>query len=137
MSLSLIQIITLVIFIGSLTLRFLYDVWKNRALRFGIIETTIIPILVGLFILSFNVDFLFADNLVVSILGLLMVISGLIFGYLSVKFLGKNKDDFWISRKKEKKRTLITQGPYSRIRHPIYTSMTGRFFPKFNVKRSF
>ncbi len=128
MSLSLIQIITLIVFIGSLSVSFIYDVWKNKKLRLGIVETTVIPILVGLIILYFDVNFLFTDNDIVSILGLLILISGLIFGFFSVKFLGKNKDDFWISKKKEKKRILITNGPYSKIRHPIYTSMILYYF---------
>ncbi|MBI2146747.1 isoprenylcysteine carboxylmethyltransferase family protein [Candidatus Woesearchaeota archaeon] len=52
----------------------------------------------------------------------------MIFGFFSAKFLGKNKDDFWVSKKKEKRRTLITNGPYSKIRHPIYTSMILYYF---------
>ncbi len=123
MPLSLIQISTLIVFLGSLMIGFLYDVWKYRTLRGGIVETTIIPIFVGLIILYFDFDFLFTGNFVVSMLGLLIATGGLIFGFFSVRFLGKNKDDFWIAKNKEKKRTLITNGPYSKIRHPIYTSM--------------
>ncbi len=115
--------LALIVFIGSLSVSFLYDVWKYRKLRWGIVETTIIPIFVGLIILYFDFDFLFTGNDLVSILGLLILVGGLIFGFFSVRFLGENKDDFWEAKKKDKKRTLIVNGPYSKIRHPIYTSM--------------
>jgi len=106
MAFSLIQIITLFVFIGSLSVSFIYDIWKNKKLRLGIVETTIVPILIGLIILYFDFDFIFTNNNPVSIFGLLILIGGLTFGFLSLRFLGKKQRRLLDSKEEREKENI-------------------------------
>ncbi len=62
----------------------------NCFLGFGLAAA---PVAVGLFILYFFDSFMFAKNAILLVFGLLVMLSGLVLGYVSMKHLGKNRDD--------------------------------------------
>ena len=118
-----IQVIAIIIFYLFLTIAFVYDCLKKRKIQLGAIETTIVPMIVGIILLNLNLNWFFSGNNFILSLGLIFLIGGFLLGLIAVRDLGENKDDFWIAKIKQKKRSLITSGLYAKVRHPIYTAM--------------
>lgn len=116
----LIQIITIVLFVFFSALVFFLSIWHRKRVTLGCIETTVIPLVIGLVGLSFVSSFYFTDRPEILFIGLVIYILGSALGKIAFMHLSyANSDDFWLGRKKKKKRTLIMTGPYARIRHPI------------------
>ena len=98
---------------------------KRTVGRFGFLTTMALPagliiVAAGIFIPSLYTITVLPDSLPVAILGLVIVIAGIAFAILARVHLGRN----WSSQPAIRENHTITRtGPYSIVRHPIYTGI--------------
>ena len=124
----IIQKITLVVFCIDALVGFSASVWNKRKLTFGNFETSILPLILALYFIP-RMNFWSTNHAVILIVGLVLYLMGMGLAFVAFWHLGfTNSDDFWFARKKSKKRYLVTSGPYTRIRHPIFVGLFLKFF---------
>ncbi|MBI4152840.1 hypothetical protein HY495_03955 [Candidatus Woesearchaeota archaeon] len=92
LAVNFIQVIAIIIFYLSLTIAFLYDCSKKRKIQLGAIETTIVPMIVGIILLNLNLRWFFSENNFMLSLGLIFLIGGFLLGIIAVRNLGENKN---------------------------------------------
>ena len=122
------QIIVLSTYLLNMLIAFLYSLYKSKKINLGTVITTIVPSFIFLYLVE-NIKFDTHFNIIVYFLSVLLLLGGWILGKISFSYLGHiNSDDFWLARKKEKKRYLVTKGPYKYVRHPLAISMLVSYF---------
>jgi len=87
------------------------------ALFYSIIVTLIIFFMIYTQKFQFVYNFKFAKNLIVTLLGLILVFSGLAIAVYSRIYISGNWSP---STMPNNNHELVTKGPYSFIRHPLY-----------------
>jgi protein-S-isoprenylcysteine O-methyltransferase Ste14 len=122
MRFNAIQIIALAIFYLDAIFSLATAIRKKRWPGLAELETSLIPMIaVTAFLVSRPVLW-FPTYSPFFATGLVLLAGGIVLRIVSQRYLGGNDDDFWQGRYDEKIRTLVTTGPYSVIRHPLYTS---------------
>ena len=123
MQLTGLQIIIFAVFLAHNLLMFFWGVWRRKKVAIGLIETTVLPVvIVGILLFWIKLPVLSDSYLI--IVGVFLYLIGVFISYLGQKELGAiNIDDFWVGRHEKKDRSLVVTGIYGYIRHPLLLSL--------------
>lgn len=119
-----IQKVTLILYAVKIIFLFSYSLWIRKKISVGSAESTLLPFAIVIFLVQKLEYFYFTDSQIILGFGLALFFLGTILGQWAFRHLGfTNSDDFWLARKEKKERYLVTTGPYTYIRHPIFISL--------------
>lgn len=117
-----IQSITAVLFFAAMFFACVSGTWIRKKITIGVLEASLLPIVAAVIVLLLPFPF-FEVPYLVSVMGLVLFLKGVIIQELAVMSLGNNIDDFWFSKNAKKERFVVESGLYKYVRHPIYTGM--------------
>jgi protein-S-isoprenylcysteine O-methyltransferase Ste14 len=111
------------LYFTQITLVLVVSIWKRRRFTLGTMSVTAFPGAIVLYFLLTR-EFISTGNLVLQVAGFVLYVLSTIYGFMAFSHLGyTNSDDFWLARWEQKPRTLVTTGPYARVRHPVFVSL--------------
>lgn len=127
-NLTTLQIAMLTLYATSVFVSFFQSIVHRKRITLGNAETTIIPLATILILVS-KLSFRHSHNIPLNIVGPVLFMFGEILVLWAFPKLGyANSDDFWFGRNEQKMRTLVTEGPYHYVRHPIFDGLVLIYF---------
>ena len=123
MQLTGLQFIIFTVFLVHNLVMFSWGAWRRKKVTIGLIETTVLPVvIVGILLFWIKLSAFSDPYLMVA--GVFLYLIGVFISYLGQKELGViNIDDFWVGRHEKKDRNLVVTGIYGYIRHPLLLSL--------------